>query len=162
MDIIKTIEERQKKPDAENFRVGDTVKVHFEIVEGKTKRIQIFEGLVICIKNSGIRKTFTVRKESYGVGVERVFPVNSPRVVRVEVVRAGKVRRAKLYYIRDKVGKAAKIKELITPKAKARVAAANAAAKAAAAKAEEALKAEIKAETAAEAAANKASKGKKK
>ena len=157
MDIIKTIEERQKKPDAENFRVGDTVKVHFEIVEGKTKRIQIFEGLVICIKNSGIRKTFTVRKESYGVGVERVFPVNSPRVVRVEVVRAGKVRRAKLYYIRDKVGKAAKIKELITPKAKARVAAANAAAKA-----EEALKAEIKAETAAEAAANKASKGKKK
>ena len=162
MDVIQTIEERQKKPDAENFHVGDTVKVHFEIIEGKAKRIQIFEGLVLCIKNSGIRKTFTVRKTSYGVGVERVFPVHSPRIVRVEVVRPGKVRRSKIYYIRDKVGKDAKIKELLGSKAVAAVRAANAAADAAAAQREEALKEEIKAETAAEAAANKsAKKGKK-
>ncbi|MCH5291554.1 MAG: 50S ribosomal protein L19 [Treponema sp.] len=128
MDIIKTIEEKQKKPGAENFQVGDTVKVYFEIIEGKTKRVQIFEGLVLCIKNSGIRKTFTVRKESYGVGVERVFPINSPRIIKVEIVRMGKVRRAKIYYVRDKVGKAAKIKESIGPKANARLAASRAAA----------------------------------
>lgn len=151
MDVIQTIEERQKKEAAENFKVGDTVKVHFEIIEGKTKRIQMFEGLVLCIKNSGIRKTFTVRKTSYGVGVERVFPVHSPRVVRVEVLRPGKVRRAKLYYIRDKVGKDAKIKELLGSKVVEAVKAGNAAAAAAAAKREEALKAEIKAENAASA-----------
>ncbi|MBQ2600843.1 MAG: 50S ribosomal protein L19 [Treponema sp.] len=125
MDLIKTIEEQQKKSAVADFRVGDTVKVHFEIIEGKTKRIQIFEGLVLCIKNSGVRKTFTVRKLSYGVGVERVFPVHSPRVKKVEIVRPGKVRRSKIYYIRDKVGKASKIKELISPKAKARVIASN-------------------------------------
>ena len=90
MDLIKTIEEQQKKEGSLNFSVGDTVKVHFEIIEGKTKRIQIYEGVVIAIKNTGVRKTFTVRKISYGVGVERVFPVFSPRVVRVEVVRVGK------------------------------------------------------------------------
>ncbi len=157
MDLIKTIEEQQKKANVADFRVGDTVKVHFEIIEGKTKRIQIYEGLVICIKNSGIRQTFTVRKLSYGVGVERVFPVNSPRVMKVEIVRPGKVRRSKIYYVRDKIGKAAKIKEDLTPKAKARVNASNALAKANS-QAEEALKAEIKAETAAEAAANKAKK----
>ena len=123
MDLIKTIEEQQKKPNVSDFKVGDTVKVHFEIIEGKTKRIQIFEGLVICFKNEGIRKTFTVRKISYGVGVERVFPVNSPRVIKVEIVRPGKVRRSKIYYVRDKIGKAAKIKELIGPKAQARLAA---------------------------------------
>lgn len=126
MDLIKTIEEQQKKENVADFRVGDTVKVHFEIIEGKTKRIQIFEGVVLCIKNSGIRKTFTVRKISYNVGVERVFPVYSPRVKNIEIVRPGKVRRAKIYYVRDKVGKAAKIKELISPKAKARVDASNA------------------------------------
>jgi large subunit ribosomal protein L19 len=98
------------------FKVGDQIKVHFKIVEGKTERIQIYEGLVICFKNSGIGKTFTVRKNSYGVGVERVFPIYSPRIAKVELVRPGKVRRAKLYYIRDKIGKAAKIKELITKK----------------------------------------------
>ena len=114
MDLIKTIEEQQKDETSLNFRVGDTVKVHFEIIEGKTKRIQIFEGLVICIKNEGVRKTFTVRKISYGVGVERIFPVYSPRVVNVEIVRPGKVRRSKLYYVRDKIGKAAKVKELLT------------------------------------------------
>ncbi|MDE5798208.1 MAG: 50S ribosomal protein L19 [Treponemataceae bacterium] len=119
MDLIKTIEEQQKTEGALNFSVGDTVKVHFEIIEGKTKRIQVYEGVVIAIKNTGVRKTFTVRKISYGVGVERVFPVYSPRVVRVDVVRVGKVRRSKLYYIRDKVGKAAKVKELLGAQATA-------------------------------------------
>ncbi|WP_422822278.1 50S ribosomal protein L19 [Treponema zioleckii] len=113
MDLIRTIEEQQKNEHALNFSVGDTVKVHFEIIEGKTKRIQIYEGIVLCIKNEGIRKTFTVRKTSYGVGVERVFPVYSPRVIKVEVVRVGKVRRSKLYYLRDKIGKDAKVKELV-------------------------------------------------
>jgi large subunit ribosomal protein L19 len=116
MDLIKTIEESQKKESLDGFKVGDTVKVHFKIVEGKNERIQIFEGLVICFKNSGLRRTFTVRKNSYGVGVERIFPLHSPRVARVELVRPGKVRRAKLYYIRKKIGKAAKIKELIIKK----------------------------------------------
>ena len=125
MDLIRTIEEQQKKPGDIAFRVGDTVKVHFEIIEGKTKRIQVYEGLVICIKNTGARKTFTVRKISYGVGVERVFPVNSPRVVKVEITRPGKVRHAKLYYIRDKIGKKAKVKELLGAQAVARVKAAN-------------------------------------
>ncbi len=113
MDLIRTIEETQKKAEVPAFKVGDTVKVHFRIVEGKTERIQIYEGLVICFKNSGIGKTFTVRKNSYGVGVERVFPLHSPRIADVELVRPGKVRRAKLYYIREKIGKAAKIKTLI-------------------------------------------------
>ncbi len=148
MDLIKTIEAQQKDDNALNFSVGDTVKVYFKIVEGKTERIQVYEGLVICIKNTGVRKTFTVRKISYGVGVERVFPVYSPRVAKVEVIRAGKVRRAKLYYIRDKVGKSAKVKELVgapameylaASKAKTQaMEAAKAAAKAAAAPAEEA------------------------
>lgn len=117
MDLIKTIEESQKRDDIKGFKVGDTVKVHFKIVEGKNERIQVYEGLVICFKNSGIGKTFTVRKNSYGVGVERVFPFYSPRIAKVELVRPGKVRRAKLYYIRDKIGKKAKIKELIIKKA---------------------------------------------
>lgn len=116
MDLIKTIEESQKKADTGSFKVGDTVKVFFKIIEGKTERIQVYEGLVLCFKNSGVRKTFTVRKNSYGVGVERVFPVNSPRIAKVEVVRPGRVRRAKLYYIRSKIGKAAKIRELIIKK----------------------------------------------
>ena len=116
MDLIKTIEESQKRTDLDSFRIGDTVRVHFKIVEGKTERIQVYEGLVICFKNAGVRRTFTVRKNSYGVGVERVFPMNSPRIAKVEVVRPGKVRRSKLYYIRDKVGKSAKIKELIVKK----------------------------------------------
>ena len=113
MDLIKTIEESQKKPNAENFRVGDTVKVYFKIIEGKTERVQVYEGIVLCMKNAGARKTFTVRKESYGVGVERVFPMNSPRIVKVEIVRAGKVRKSKLYYLRDKIGKDKKVKELL-------------------------------------------------
>ena len=113
MDLIKAIEETQKRPGAEGFRVGDTVKVYFKIIEGKTERIQIYEGIVICMKNEGARMTFTVRKESYGVGVERVFPFNSPRIVKVDIVRAGKVRRSKLYYLRERSGKATRIKEKI-------------------------------------------------
>ena len=116
MNEIKAIEASQMKDKADDFKVGETVKVHFRIIEGKTERIQIYEGLVIAIKNSKVGKTFTVRKNSYGVGVERVFPLHSPRVARVEVVRPGKVRRAKLYYIRGKIGKGAKIKELIVSK----------------------------------------------
>jgi large subunit ribosomal protein L19 len=118
MNEIRAIEASQMKETIDNFKVGDTVKVHFKIVEGKTERIQIYEGLVIAMKNSRIGKTFMVRKNSYGVGVERVFPIHSPRLAKVEVVRPGKVRRAKLYYIRGKVGKAAKIKELVVRKQK--------------------------------------------
>lgn len=117
MDLIHKIEEGQKKTELPSFKVGDTVKVHFRIVEGKNERIQIYEGLVICFKNAGIGRTFTVRKNSYGVGVERVFPLHSPRIANVELVRPGRVRRAKLYYIREKIGKAAKIKTLIKKKA---------------------------------------------
>ncbi|MCI6114269.1 MAG: 50S ribosomal protein L19 [Spirochaetales bacterium] len=116
MDIIRAIEAKQIKENAENFSVGDTVKVFFKIVEGTTERIQVFEGIVIAKNNSGIRKTFTVRKISYGVGVERIFPMHSPRIEKIEVVRRGRVRRAKLYYLRSRVGKAAKVKELIVKK----------------------------------------------
>ena len=116
MNEIREIEAAQMKTNPDNFKAGDTVKVHFKIIEGKTERIQIFEGLVIAIKNSRAGKTFTVRKNSYGVGVERVFPLHSPRIAKVELVRPGKVRRAKLYYIRDKIGKKAKIRELIVSK----------------------------------------------
>ena len=114
-NLIHAIEAAQMKEQEklDSFKVGDTVKVHFQIIEGTTVRIQIYEGLVIAMKNSRVGKTFIVRKNSYGVGVERVFPLHSPRVTKVEVVRPGKVRRAKLYYIRGKIGKAAKIKELI-------------------------------------------------
>jgi large subunit ribosomal protein L19 len=116
MNEIRAIEASQMKTEVDQFKVGDTVKVHFKIVEGKNERIQVYEGLVIAMKNSQVGKTFTVRKNSYGVGVERIFPHHSPRIAMVELMRPGKVRRAKLYYIRDKIGKAAKIKELITKK----------------------------------------------
>jgi large subunit ribosomal protein L19 len=116
MNEIQAVEAAQMKTNVDQFKVGDTVKVHFKIVEGKTERVQIYEGLVIAIKNSKVGKTFTVRKISYGVGVERVFPLHSPRIVKVELVRPGKVRRAKLYYIREKIGKGAKIRELIVKK----------------------------------------------
>jgi large subunit ribosomal protein L19 len=118
MNEIRAIEASQMKTELDDFKIGDTVKVHFKIVEGKNERIQIYEGLVIAMKNSRVGKTFTVRKNSYGVGVERVFPLHSPRIAKVEVARPGKVRRAKLYYIRDKIGKAAKIKELVGKKAR--------------------------------------------
>jgi len=120
MNEIMAIEAAQMKSEIDQFKVGDTVKVHFKIIEGKTERVQIYEGLVIALKNSKVCRTFTVRKISYGVGVERVFPLHSPRIVRVEVVRPGKVRRAKLYYIREKIGKGAKIKELIVKKSSAK------------------------------------------
>ena len=114
--VISKVEAQQMLGSPHQFKVGDTVKVHFKIVEGKTERIQVYEGLVICFKNAGISRTFTVRKNSYGVGVERIFPFHSPRIAKVEVLRQGKVRRAKLYYIRDKIGKGAKIKTLINRK----------------------------------------------
>lgn len=116
MDLIRAIESKQIKENAENFSIGDTVKVYFKIVEGATERIQGFEGIVIAKNNSGIRKTFTVRKISYGVGVERIFPLHSPRIEKIDVLRRGRVRRAKLYYLRDRVGKAAKVPELIVKK----------------------------------------------
>ena len=116
MNEIRAIDAAQMKTEPCNFKVGDTVKVHFKIIEGKNERIQVYEGLVIAMKNAQVGKTFTVRKNSYGVGVERVFPLHSPRVAKVEVMRPGRVRRAKLYYIREKIGKGAKIKELIVKK----------------------------------------------
>ena len=113
MDIIKAIEEENKKATVEDFNIGDTVKVSVKIKEGDKERIQIFQGTVIKRQNAGLNETFTVRKISYGVGVERTFPVHSPKVAKIEVTRQGKVRRAKLYYLRDRVGKAAKTKEKI-------------------------------------------------
>ena len=110
-ELIKAIEAAQVKSDVPNFGPGDTVKVHVKIVEGKRERIQVFEGLVIKRQNGGIRETFTVRKISFGVGVERTFPVHSPKIEKIEVTRFGKVRRAKINYIRGRFGKAAKIKE---------------------------------------------------
>ena len=110
-ELIKAIEAAQVKSDVPNFGPGDTVKVHVKIVEGKRERIQVFEGLVIKRQNGGIRENFTVRKISFGVGVERTFPVHSPKIEKIEVTRFGKVRRAKINYIRGRVGKAAKIKE---------------------------------------------------
>ncbi|MGI6449861.1 MAG: 50S ribosomal protein L19 [Desulfitobacteriia bacterium] len=111
MDYIRIIEEQQLKTDIPSFRPGDTVKVHVKIVEGSRERIQVFEGLVIRRKGDGLRETFTVRRVSNGVGVERTFPLHSPRIDKIEVVRKGIVRRAKLYYIRDRYGKAARIRE---------------------------------------------------
>ena len=112
-EIIKNIEAEQLKADAPQFSVGDTVKVYGKIKEGNRERIQVFEGTVIKIQGTGARKTFTVRKSSNGVGVEKTWPMNSPLVEKVEVVRQGKARRAKLFYLRDRVGKRAKVKQLI-------------------------------------------------
>lgn len=113
MDALKLISESSLKKDVPVVEVGDTVKVHVLIKEGDKSRIQVFEGTVIAKKHGGINETFTVRRISYGCGVERVFPLHSPVVEKVEVVRHGKVRRAKLYYLRGRVGKAAKVKEVI-------------------------------------------------
>ena len=113
LDIIKAIEAEQIRNDLQEFNVGDTVKVHIRISEGNKERIQIFEGTVLKRQNGGLRETFTVRRVASGVGVEKTFPVNAPVIEKVEVVRKGKVRRAKLFYLRDRVGKAAKVKELI-------------------------------------------------
>ena len=112
MDALKLIAQDSLKAEVPAVEVGDTVKVHVKIREGDKERIQVFEGTVIARKGSGVSETFTVRRVSYGVGVERVFPIHSPAVASVEVIRSGKVRRAKLYYLRDRVGKAAKVKEV--------------------------------------------------
>lgn len=113
MDALKMIEADSIKENRPQFEIGDTVRVHVNIREGERERVQMFEGTVIAKRGSGVSETFTVRRVSYGVGVERVFPVNSPNVKGVDVVRNGKIRRAKLYYLRDRVGKAAKVKEQI-------------------------------------------------
>lgn len=113
MDALKLIAQDSVKAEVPEISIGDTVKVYCRIKEGEKERIQMFEGTVIAKKGAGVSETFTVRRVSYGVGVERVFPIHSPNVDRVEVVRHGKVRRSKLYYLRDRVGKAAKVKELI-------------------------------------------------
>ena len=112
-DIIKNIESAQLKVEVPEFRVGDTVRVHALIKEGNRERIQIFEGTVLKRQGGSTRETFTVRKSSNGVGVEKTWPIHSPHVVKVEVIRQGKVRRAKLNYLRDRVGKAAKVKERV-------------------------------------------------
>ena len=111
MDIIRAIEQQQIKQDVPEFNVGDNVKVHYRITEGNRERIQVFQGDVIRRQGASNRETFTVRKISFSIGVERTFPVHSPKIERIEVVRQGDVRRAKLYYLRKKVGNAAKIKE---------------------------------------------------
>ena len=111
-NIIDVIESEQLKQDVPALRPGDTVQVHVKVVEGARERIQVFEGVVIKIKGGGIRETFTVRRVAYGVGVERTFPLHSPRIDKVVVMRHGKVRRAKLYYLRELTGKAARIKEV--------------------------------------------------
>lgn len=111
MDIIRAIEQQQIKQDLPEFNVGDNVKVHYRIKEGNRERIQVFQGDVIRRQGASVRETFTVRKISFSIGVERTFPVHSPKIEKIEVTRHGDVRRAKLYYLRNKVGKAAKIKE---------------------------------------------------
>ncbi len=113
MNIIQQLEKEQLKAEITPFNVGDTVKLHIRIKEGKRERIQIFEGIVIKRQNGGVSANVTVRKISYGVGVEKTLPIHSPQLEQIEVVRRGKVRRAKLTYLRDRVGKAAKVKELL-------------------------------------------------
>ncbi|CDE18427.1 50S ribosomal protein L19 [Acidiphilium sp. CAG:727] len=113
MNIIEQIEKENLKSSVPSFNVGDTVKVSFKVIEGTKERIQAFEGIVIAKRNSGIRETFTVRRVSYGIGVERTFPLHSPKVADIKVIRKGKVRRAKLYYLRDLTGKAAKVQEIL-------------------------------------------------
>ncbi len=113
MDLVKALSSQYMKEELPEMRVGDTVRVHVRIKEGSRERIQVFEGTIIARKNGGIGETITVRRVSYGVGCEKVFPVHSPNVAKVETVRKGKVRRAKLYYLRTRFGKAAKVKEQV-------------------------------------------------
>ena len=120
MDLIREVTQEQLRGDIPDFRSGDTVRVHVRLTEGGKERIQVFEGLVIARKHGGVSETFTVRKISYGVGVERTFPLHAPSVAKIEVVKRGQVRRAKLYYIRELRGKAARIKEKRTTPSKAR------------------------------------------
>ena len=111
VDLMKSITQEYEKTEIPAFGVGDTIKVHIKIKEGNRERLQMFEGTIIKKNHGGIQETFTVRRVSYGVGVERTFPTNSPKIDHIDVVRHGRVRRAKLYYLRDRVGKAAKVKE---------------------------------------------------
>ena len=108
---IELLEQRQLRPDLPEFKAGDTVRVHFRVIEGQRSRIQVFEGIVIKRQGSGVRETFTVRKQSFGVGVERTFPLHSPKIEKIEVMAIGDVNRAKLYYLREKVGKKARVRE---------------------------------------------------
>jgi large subunit ribosomal protein L19 len=108
--VIQTLEQRQLRKDLPSFKAGDSVKVHFRVIEGSRSRIQVFEGIVIKRQGPGVRETFTVRKQSFGVGVERTFPLHSPKIERIEVVQIGDVSRAKLYYLRKKVGKKARVR----------------------------------------------------
>ena len=110
--IIESIEQRQLRKDIPRFKAGDTVRVHFQVIEGQRRRVQVFEGIVIKRQGSGARETFTVRKQSFGVGVERTFPVHSPKIEKIEVGAVGDVNRAKLYYLREKIGKKARVREL--------------------------------------------------
>src|SRR5947199_8026239 len=109
--IIQDLEQRQLRGDRPRFKPGDTVRVHFQVIEGQRRRVQVFEGIVIKRQGAGVRETFTVRKQSFGVGVERTFPLHSPKIERIEVVAIGDVSRAKLYYLRGKVGKRARVRE---------------------------------------------------
>lgn len=113
MDLMQAFTEKYKKAEPPVVAVGDTVRIHLKVKEGNRERIQVFEGTVIAKKHGGIEETFTVRRVSYGVGVEKVFPVHAPSIEKIELVRHGKVRRAKLYYLRNRVGKAAKVKEAL-------------------------------------------------
>lgn len=113
MDLIQAFTQEQMKKEVPVFNIGDTVRIHNRIVEGNRERIQIYEGTVIARQGGGLTETFTVRRITYGVGVEKIFPIHSPNVEKVEVTRRGKVRRAKLYYLRDRVGKQSKVKELL-------------------------------------------------
>ncbi|MGE5371034.1 MAG: 50S ribosomal protein L19 [Solirubrobacterales bacterium] len=115
-DIIRSIEEEQIRKDIPDFKPGDTVKVHVKVVEGSRERIQVYEGTVIRKRGGGLSATFSVRRISYGVGVERTFPIHSPRIERIELMRRGKVRRARLYYLRERFGKRAKVKEKRLPR----------------------------------------------
>ena len=108
--VIESIERRQMRPNIPQFKAGDTVRVHFQVIEGQRRRTQVFEGIVIKRQGSGVHETFTVRKQSFGVGVERTFPLHSPKIEKIEVAAIGIVRRAKLYYLRDKVGKRARVR----------------------------------------------------
>ena len=122
MNMIDLLEEEQLRDDVPQLSPGDTIRVHVKVVEGTRERIQIFEGLIIALHNGGSQRSVTVRRTAHGVGVERTFPVHSPRLAQIEVVRHGRVRRAKLYYLRDKVGKRAKIRERREPVGKGAVA----------------------------------------
>ena len=113
MDLMQNFNEKYLKAEPPKVEVGDTVRVHIKVKEGNRERIQVFEGTVIAKKHGGIEETFTVRRISYGIGVEKVFPIHAPSIEKIEVVRHGKVRRAKLYYLRNRVGKAAKVKEAL-------------------------------------------------